>query len=177
MASHVIVFYLFLIGMDSANAKDWITRLDPRSEDIDLFLSLRCQGCVIARKGDKRPFLVINVESEIKKRKRRVVKCHPKMNHCCLESFYVNFTEIGWNDWIVEPRGYDANYCRGKCGSMSMPTYGYVKIIQSVVDKKICCSPKRFSSLTILHSDNDDKDKNIYTRVLADMTVEDCGCT
>jgi len=159
------------LGLDSAKAKDWIEQLDPRSEDVDLFLSLRCHGCVVARKGDKRPFLVVNVESEIKKRKRRVVKCHSKMKGCCRESLYVNFTEIGWDDWVVQPRGYDANYCRGSCYS-SVPIYGYVTVIQKVLDKKPCCSPKSFSSLTILYQDD-----NIYKKMLPDMTVEDCACS
>ncbi|PAV56784.1 hypothetical protein WR25_05040 [Diploscapter pachys] len=34
---------------------------------------------------------------------------------CCLKQFYVNFTELGWNDWILSPPGYNANYCTGQC--------------------------------------------------------------
>ena len=155
--------------MDSAKAKDWIMKLDPRSEDIDLYLSLRCHGCMVARKGDKRPFIVINVDSEIKPRNRRA-NCHSNKKGCCRESLYVNFTDIGWDDWIVEPKGYDANYCRGSCQS-SEPIYGYVTVIQKVLNKKPCCSPKSFSKLTILY-----QDVNIYKKELPEMSVEECAC-
>ena len=159
--------------MDSARTKDWISKLDPRKENMDLFLSLKCHGCIVARGGDKRPFIVINVESEVKRRPRRAIECHPKMRQCCRESLYVNFTEIHWNDWIVEPKGYDANYCRGTCHGLSVPIYGYVTVIQRVKpSKKICCSPKSFTPLTILY-----RDDNIYKKVLPGMSVEECGCS
>eukprot|EP00795_Rhopilema_esculentum_P004382 gene4382-20603_t len=162
------------MGMDSAHTKDWVARLDPHSRDIDLYLTLKCDGCIVARKGNKRPFIVINVENEVKKRKRRLTTCQPKMQGCCRESLYVNFTEIGWHDWIVHPKGYDANYCRGTCRTLSVPIYGYVTVIQRVKrDKKICCSPKSFSPLTILYKN----DNIIYKKELQDMTVEECGCS
>lgn len=160
--------------MDSARTKDWISKLDPRKENMDLFLSLKCHGCIVARGGDKRPFIVINVQSEVKRRPRRAIECHPKMKQCCRESLYVNFTEIHWNDWIVEPKGYDANYCRGSCHGLSVPIYGYVTVIQRVKpSKKICCSPKSFTPLTILYQD----DNNIYKKALSGMSVEECGCS
>ena len=129
---------------------------------------------MIARKGDKRPFIVTNIENDVKTRKRRVIECYPRMRECCRESLYVNFTEIGWHDWIVSPSGYDANYCRGTCHGLSVPIYGYVTVIQRVKPrKKSCCSPKSFSCLTILYRN----DNILYMTDLPDMSVEDCGCS
>ena len=28
---------------------------------------------------------------------------------------YVDFSDVGWNDWIVAPPGYHAFYCHGEC--------------------------------------------------------------
>eukprot|EP00794_Sanderia_malayensis_P008183 gene8183-9060_t len=167
------------LGMVSAKAKDWISMLKPRSGDFDLFLSLHCDDCIVGRRGDKRPFIVITVKNddEAKDRVRREATkgdCHPGKRECCRESLFVNFTEIGWNDWIVSPMGYEAYYCKGTCYGLSMPIYGYVAIISQVkYNKKICCSPKSFRSLTILYR----KDNTIYKRDLPDMSVEKCGCS
>lgn len=162
--------------MDSANAKDWIKRLQPRQDDIDLFLSLQCHGWVVARKGDKRPFLVINVQNEAKKRNRRVIGCQPSNGDCCRESLFVNFTEIGWNDWIVEPKGYHVNYCRGQCNSLSIPTHGYITVVQKLIDKKVCCSPKSYTAITILYRD-EKVHNNMYKKVLPNMSVDECACS
>ena len=34
---------------------------------------------------------------------------------CSLQQWYVSFDAIGWNMWVVEPRGIQANYCTGSC--------------------------------------------------------------
>lgn len=49
-------------------------------------------------------------------RKKRSIDCEAgsKTPICCREHFYVNFTHIGWDNWILQPSGYSANYCKGK---------------------------------------------------------------
>lgn len=49
-------------------------------------------------------------------RKKRSMDCEPgsKTPTCCRENFYVNFTHIGWDNWILQPSGYSANYCKGR---------------------------------------------------------------
>ncbi|KAK6754102.1 hypothetical protein RB195_013232 [Necator americanus] len=39
-------------------------------------------------------------------------ECNPRVE-CCLILHYVNFTEIGWNKFIMYPEGFYANYCIG----------------------------------------------------------------
>uniref|UniRef100_A0A8R1HZM6 TGF_BETA_2 domain-containing protein n=1 Tax=Caenorhabditis japonica TaxID=281687 RepID=A0A8R1HZM6_CAEJA len=47
---------------------------------------------------------------------------------CCVVPFYVNFTEIGWNDWILSPPGFYANFCSGQCSSVDFDeTYQFMK--------------------------------------------------
>uniref|UniRef100_A0A8B9KN04 Bone morphogenetic protein 6 n=1 Tax=Astyanax mexicanus TaxID=7994 RepID=A0A8B9KN04_ASTMX len=34
---------------------------------------------------------------------------------CRKHELYVSFRELGWQDWIIAPEGYAANYCDGEC--------------------------------------------------------------
>lgn len=49
------------------------------------------------------------------RRPKRSSECGDSPNECCRESLYVSFAEIGWNDWIIKPEGYNAYFCRGSC--------------------------------------------------------------
>ena len=59
---------------------------------------------------------------EHSQRKRRNVNCLPGSSECCMDSLYIDFASIGWNDWIVHPKGYNANFCRGSCDSVASIT-------------------------------------------------------
>lgn len=61
-------------------------------------------------------FLVINWLFQ-KKRNRREVNCYDGLNDCCRDKLYISFKDIEWDDWILEPKGYEAYFCRGSCAS------------------------------------------------------------
>lgn len=65
-----------------------------------------------------RPFLVIHTDSSASRRLRRrtPLDCSPTTSACCKQRFFVSFRALGWDDWIIAPSGYYANYCRGDCG-------------------------------------------------------------
>uniref|UniRef100_A0A3Q2I655 Inhibin beta A chain n=1 Tax=Equus caballus TaxID=9796 RepID=A0A3Q2I655_HORSE len=61
-----------------------------------------------------RPFLMLQArqsEDHPHRRRRRGLECDGKVNICCKKQFFVSFKDIGWNDWIIAPSGYHANYC------------------------------------------------------------------
>lgn len=67
------------------------------------------------------PFLVLETETtspNIKRSRRRALECNPRVKQCCKQRFFISFAELGWQDWIIAPRGYYANYCRGHCGGV-----------------------------------------------------------
>ncbi|XP_032794663.2 histone-lysine N-methyltransferase, H3 lysine-79 specific [Daphnia magna] len=66
-----------------------------------------------------RPFIVIHTDSSSSRRLRRrtPLDCGPTTSACCKQRFFVSFRALGWDDWIIAPSGYYANYCRGDCGS------------------------------------------------------------
>jgi TGF-beta receptor len=48
-------------------------------------------------------------------RRKRNINCHPGVSECCRENLYISFADIGWDEWILQPTGYHAYFCRGSC--------------------------------------------------------------
>lgn len=89
-------------------------------------LNVACKTCgmnanlsPISSEAALKPFLVIYTYSQPRKlfprRVKRNINCVPGINSCCREKLYVSFKEIGWDDWILSPAGYNAYFCRGSC--------------------------------------------------------------
>ncbi|KAH8342749.1 hypothetical protein KR084_005640 [Drosophila pseudotakahashii] len=131
-----------------------------------------------------RPFLVLHTESTRTRRvRRRAVDCGGALSgQCCKESFYVSFKALGWDDWIIAPRGYFANYCRGDCtGSFRTPDtfqtfhahfieeYRKMGLLNGM---RPCCAPIKFSSMSLIYYGDD----GIIKRDLPKMVVDECGC-
>lgn len=70
----------------------------------------------VINKRKLRPFLTIGTKTKPpRRRKRAAVSCDINPASCCKQSLYVSFRELGWDDWIIAPKGYYANYCQGDC--------------------------------------------------------------
>jgi len=105
-----------------------------------------------------------------------------RRNLCRRRSMYVDFGEIGWDDWIVAPPGYEAFYCAGDC-PFYLPDYLNTTnhaIVQSLihsVDARLaprpCCVPTELSPMSMLYVDNDE---NVVLKNYQEMVVEACGC-
>lgn len=132
-----------------------------------------------------RPFLVVHTDPNIMKRvRRRALDCSGALKgQCCKQRFYVSFKALGWDDWIIAPPGYFANYCRGDCGGLHRTpdmilTY-YTHVIEEFrkLDKlngmQPCCAPLKFSSMSLIYFGPDSK---IIKRDLPKMVVDECGC-
>lgn len=119
----------------------------------------------------------------MKRVRRRAVDCSGAVRgSCCKEQFYVNFEELGWNDWIIAPKGYHANYCQGDCSNLRTPDnfqspYSFVIEEYRKIDRlnsyQSCCTPIKFSSISIIYYEESQK---IIKRDLPKMVVEECGC-
>ena len=109
------------------------------------------------------------------KRRRRKDSCRRK-------PLYVDFSKLGWSNWVIAPRGYNAFFCQGLC---EFPIDNHLKptnhatvqtILNSVAPSlapQACCSPNKFSAISILYIDTSD---NIIYKKYEDMVVERCGC-
>ena len=105
-----------------------------------------------------------------------------RLGACRRRPLYIDFSDVGWNDWIVAPVGYTAYYCHGDCPTFMHENINYTNhaVIQSFVHSidptgvpKPCCVPTKLSSIPMLYVDNLQK---VVLKNYEEMVVEACGC-
>ncbi|XP_011865728.1 PREDICTED: protein decapentaplegic-like [Vollenhovia emeryi] len=102
--------------------------------------------------------------------------------NCRRHPLYVDFADVGWNDWIVAPPGYDAFYCHGDCpfplaDHLNSTNHAIVQTLvystQPNMVPKACCVPTVLSSISMLYLDEENK---VVLKNYQDMAVLGCGC-
>lgn len=142
------------------------------------------------REQSHRPFLMVVLrpsEEHPHRRSKRGLECDGKIRVCCKKQFYVNFKDIGWNDWIIAPPGYHANYCEGDCPSHVASITGSSLSFHSTVinhyrirgyspftNIKSCCVPTRLRAMSMLYYNEEQK---VIKKDIQNMIVEECGCS
>ncbi|XP_060735124.1 protein DVR-1 [Tachysurus vachellii] len=103
-------------------------------------------------------------------------------NVCKPRRLYIDFKDVGWQDWIIAPQGYVANYCHGECPfplseSLNGTNHAILQTLVHSFDPKgtpqPCCVPIKLSPISMLYYDNND---NVVLRHYEDMVVDECGC-
>lgn len=101
---------------------------------------------------------------------------------CQRRALYVDFSNVGWSDWIVAPPGYDAYYCHGEChfpqaDHLNATNHAVVQaLIHGLEPKmapKVCCVPTQLNPISMLYLDDQNK---VVLKNYQDMTVVGCGC-
>uniref|UniRef100_A0A8C4QUS1 Bone morphogenetic protein 10 n=1 Tax=Eptatretus burgeri TaxID=7764 RepID=A0A8C4QUS1_EPTBU len=108
---------------------------------------------------------------------------------CHRSPLYVNFKQIGWDEWIIAPHGYQAYQCVGLCsfplGNQQPPTK-HALIRASLRHRRPhvlhslhrpgrpCCVPTRLNPISILYLDS--KGVVTYKYKYEGMSVAECGC-
>lgn len=138
-----------------------------------------------------RPFLVAVVQQkdsgDLRRRKKRGLECDEEIQVCCKRQLYINFKDIGWNDWIIAPSGYHANYCEGECpshvASIASSTLSFHSTVISHYRMRgyspfqnlhSCCIPTRLRAMSMLYYNEEQK---IIKKDIQNMVVEECGCS
>ncbi|XP_063040754.1 bone morphogenetic protein 2 [Engraulis encrasicolus] len=109
-----------------------------------------------------------------KQRKKHKANCKRHM-------LYVDFSDVGWNDWIVAPPGYHAFFCQGECpfplaDHLNSTNHAIVQTLVNSVNTNIpraCCVPTDLSPISLLYLDEYEK---VILKNYQDMVVEGCGC-
>ncbi|XP_041330679.1 inhibin beta C chain-like [Pyrgilauda ruficollis] len=140
-----------------------------------------------SRHGDSHwPFVVVQAQARTPHRvRRRGVDCGADSRMCCRQEFFVDFKEIGWEDWIIQPEGYHMNYCSGLCplhmagipglaASFHTAVLNRIKAASAAAAVDSCCVPTQRRPLSLLYYD---RDSNIVKTDIPDMIVDSCGCT
>ncbi|NXU71554.1 GDF10 factor, partial [Oreotrochilus melanogaster] len=124
---------------------------------------------------------VLNFDEKTMKKARRKQWNEPRI--CSRRYMKVDFADIGWNEWIISPKSFDAYYCAGAC-EFPMPKIVWPSnhaTIQSIVKAvgiipgipEPCCVPDKMTSLSVLFLD---ENKNVVLKVYPNMSVETCAC-
>ncbi|KAL7636465.1 UNVERIFIED_CONTAM: hypothetical protein RMT77_013240 [Armadillidium vulgare] len=111
----------------------------------------------------------------------------PKESQCQKRPLHVSFKDLGWQEWVIAPEGYDANFCDGRChfpllAGMNATNHA---IIQTLVKMKkaysddgmpppdACCAPRDLSTISVLYYDYSN---NVVLKKYPKMIVKTCGC-
>ncbi|EHH20891.1 inhibin beta C chain [Macaca nemestrina] len=146
------------------------------------------QSSVILGGAAHRPFVAARVRVGGKHRiHRRGIDCQEGSRMCCRQEFFVDFREIGWHDWIIQPEGYAMNFCIGQCPLHVAGMPGIAASFHTAVLNLLkantaagttgggsCCVPTARRPLSLLYYD---RDSNIVKTDIPDMVVEACGCS
>ncbi|KFQ33110.1 Bone morphogenetic protein 3, partial [Merops nubicus] len=142
------------------------------------------------RKNHHQKSQTLQFDEQTLKKARRTQWNEPR--YCARRYLKVDFADVGWSEWIISPKSFDAYYCSGEC---QFPIPKALKpsnhaTIQSIVRAvgvvpgipqpgvvpgvpEPCCVPDKMSSLSILFFD---ENKNVVLKVYPNMTVESCAC-
>ncbi|XP_044539161.1 inhibin beta E chain [Gracilinanus agilis] len=150
--------------------------------------STAARNLLLDRAGHHQPFLVIRTQARAPggdRAKRRTPTCEPGSPLCCKRDHYVDFQELGWQDWILQPEGYQLNYCSGQCPPHLAGSPGITASFHSAVFNLLkanspwpsgpsCCVPTARRPLSLLYLD---QSGNVVKTDVPDMVVEACGCS
>ena len=118
--------------------------------------------------------------------KKEMVK-RANENRCQKRNMYVSFEDLGWQEWVIAPTGYNANFCEGRCHFPMLADMNATNhaIIQTLVKMKransetegvppdACCAPRDLTTVSVLYIDYS---KNVVLKKYPKMIVKTCGC-
>ncbi|XP_021937532.1 growth/differentiation factor 8 [Zootermopsis nevadensis] len=169
--------------------KNWL-----EYQELTHAIHIACKTCAmeitkspVSLESEHKPFIIISTNAMKKNQlQKRNINCHPGVSECCRENLYISFADIGWDEWILQPSGYHAYFCRGSCNNAASITQSgahHSSLIQRLLylhsssarqlELVPCCSPTKLSSLQMLYVDNN---QTITHATLPNMVVEACGC-
>lgn len=124
---------------------------------------------------------VLSFDERTMKKARRKQWSEPRV--CSRRYLRVDFADIGWSEWVLAPKAFDAYYCAGTCG---FPIPKVVRpsnhaTIQSIVRAvgiipgvpEPCCVPDKMRPLSVLFLD---PGRNMVLKVYPGMSVDTCSC-
>ncbi|CAF1029554.1 unnamed protein product [Adineta ricciae] len=99
---------------------------------------------------------------------------------CSLKPFVIDFSDLGFASWMIEPKNFMANLCSGSCQTKLMTNHALLQHflqrlgIRNDLDlPKASCVPDRYSSLSVFYKSSD---YNYLIRRLPNMIVDACLC-
>ncbi|XP_071112048.1 inhibin beta B chain-like [Haliotis cracherodii] len=121
----------------------------------------RTRSTRVPKLNKGRPFLILHTLVEANSRRKRSINF--QCSRCCKRKLYINFTEIGWGDWIISPPGFTTGECVGECTNQNV--YGPENTM-------LCVSTHR-RTLRLIYRET----VGVFlSSVLPNFIVSQCGC-
>ncbi|XP_057336407.1 bone morphogenetic protein 7-like [Microplitis mediator] len=116
---------------------------------------------------------------ELNDKEKQVVK--DRAERCQLRDLYIDFKEIGYQDWVIAPNGIDARDCIGKCeypldSSMNATVHGQLKSLMKInrfSSISPLCAPIKYSASSVLFWLAEDKAAH---KIIKEVSASMCGC-
>ncbi|KAM6997562.1 growth/differentiation factor 10 [Tautogolabrus adspersus] len=126
---------------------------------------------------------VLSFDEQTMQKARRRQWGDTQQRGCFRRNLRVDFADIGWSEWVIAPKAFDAYYCSGTCG-FPMPKVAKPSnhaTIQSIVRAvgiipgvpEPCCVPEKMSPLAVLYQD---ESRNAVLKIYPNMSVQSCSC-
>ncbi|XP_066567861.1 growth/differentiation factor 15-like [Amia ocellicauda] len=125
-------------------------------------------------------YVAIKIKRSRPRRRAASEGCRSNQKQCCRRAMRVSFEEIGWADWIEEPKVYNAYSCDGTCPPRYKADSAYTEIKSRMHLLSLgavpgpCCVPVAYEPLTILHWSSEGK---LTISTLDNMVVSKCSCS
>ncbi|XP_029377359.1 growth/differentiation factor 10 [Echeneis naucrates] len=129
------------------------------------------------------PSPVLSFDEQTMRNARRRQWSITQHRGCSRRNLRVDFADIGWSEWVIAPKAFEAYYCAGPCGfPMSKVTRpSNHATIQSIVRAvgiipgvpEPCCVPEKMSPLAVLYQD---ESRNTVLKVYPNMSIQSCSC-
>uniref|UniRef100_A0ACB8EJI1 Uncharacterized protein n=1 Tax=Sphaerodactylus townsendi TaxID=933632 RepID=A0ACB8EJI1_9SAUR len=103
-------------------------------------------------------------------------------NECELQNFWLKFSQLKWDQWIIAPHRYNPHYCKGECPRVVGHRYGSPvhTMVQNIIYEKLdssvprpSCVPAEYSPLSVLKLESD---RSIVYKEYENMIATKCTC-
>lgn len=110
------------------------------------------------------------------------IRRNVKSESCKRTPLFVDFKDIGWDTWIIQPLGYEAYECNGVCNppmtsEVSPTKHAIVQTLLSIKSperaSRACCVPTKLEPISLLYHDNG---VITFNHKYEGMVVAECGC-
>ncbi|XP_041825388.1 bone morphogenetic protein 10-like [Melanotaenia boesemani] len=110
------------------------------------------------------------------------IRRNVKSESCRRTPLFVDFKDIGWDSWIIQPQGYEAYKCNGVCNppltsEVSPTKHAIVQTRLSIASpekaSRACCVPTKLEPISLLYHDNG---VVTFNHKYEGMVVAECGC-
>ncbi|XP_046573706.1 inhibin beta A chain-like [Haliotis rubra] len=129
------------------------------------------------RLSHTRPFLVVYTKPQVSTRPRRNLDdcSSANVSHCCTRQMYVDFREIGWDNWILYPPGFTTSTCDGRCVTSTphVVTSNQASRGRNSTNQEVACRPTSSEPLTVVYYK---RINVIVRRTIPNLVDGNCGC-